>query len=510
MHRRSMISASKLATTKIKHRGILAAMFYFNFGKKFWWGFGGALGLTFLSLLGYFFPSVGAIFGWLIVLVVFYLAWKKPAWLVVLFLLELIIGFEGHDFEIKGIAIRSILFIVLLLLATSTTFFTKSSSRLWWSKFKSRLRNRSKDGTGCQSLPNEKKIVSNSIILLIFSVVAICAALIGYFISHNSLAAIRVDLISYSFYLAIIPLGIFWPKLWPKRATIIELLIGALAGVAAITLIIFLIFSWQIFPIHGELYKWWRDVIFGKITDTGTNFFRVTAATHLWFIMAALAAAAAWIKKNISNRVGAGLIIIFASPLLINFSRAYLLGVIVGLIIIFILTRTRRAATIIGVVGIIFVAEFFALNLLVSRGQSLGLELFSARTRALADPASETSTRLRAEILPSVVAAVRAHPIIGSGLGTGITFWSSSAQKNITTHSFDWGYLQTWVQLGIVGVVILIVLLLTLFWRGDVFIKSATGALIITHVFGPTFFHPVGIVILVFLWLWCYRQQYEI
>lgn len=509
MHRRSMISASKLATTKIKHRGILAAMFYFNFGKKFWWGFGGALGFTLLSLVGYFFPSVGAIIGWLIILGAIYLAWKKPMWLVVLVGLEWLIGFEGHDFEIKGIALRTILFGILLLLASGAVLRAIPQTRLKFWPQKSRRGLSEKDSAARQLLNIKKFFRSNFPLIAIFLFAAV-AAVIGYFISHNSLAAIRADLISYSFYLAIIPLGIFWPKLWPKRAEIVELLIGALAGVAAITLIIFLIFSWQIFPIHGELYKWWRDVIFGKITDTGTNFFRVTAATHLWFIITVLAAAAAWIKKNISNRVGAGLIIIFASPLLINFSRAYLLGVIAGLIIIFILTRTRRAATIIGVIGIIFVAEFFALNLLVSRGQSLGLELFSARTRALADPASETSTRLRAEILPSVIAAVRAHPIIGSGLGTVITFWSPSAQKNITTHSFDWGYLQTWMQLGIVGVATLIVLLLTLFWRGDVFIKSATAALIITHVFGPTFFHPVGIVILVFLWLWCYRQQYEI
>jgi O-antigen ligase len=72
-------------------------------------------------------------------------------------------------------------------------------------------------------------------------------------------------------------------------------------------------------------------------------------------------------------------------------------------------------------------------------------------------------------------------------------------KKEITTPHFDWGYLEIWTELGIVGLLIWLIFLLYILkitvHKSD-FAFSGIVALMIINITSPAVFHLLGILIL--------------
>lgn len=420
-------------------------------------------------------------------------------------LFELVAGQEGHLLEIHGVAARSILFLVVM--AVTGIYFLV-------------VRNN-----------DARQQLSAALVLPIALFgFALVGALVGWR-SGAPRAAVQAELAGYAFIFYLLPLGLAWAELKKNKNKFLVVAAGGLILTALITLVLFLIFSWHGAEIHGPLYKWWRDVAFGKITDTGTAFFRITSAAHLWFVATFFVGLVQLLREKVEQKfIWWSVVIVSVLILIINFSRAYLLGIIFGILVLashkfLLLARTgpgwknffsqyrqakknpfSRVLCVLTVIVLMFVSIFISLNLIASKGRSIGTELLLSRTKSIVNPLSETSTRLRSEILSSVIARIKTHPLRGNGLGDVITFWSPSAQKNITTNSFDWGYLQTWNQLGLGGLIFLLWIIGSLLWRSGPLVKSITAAYAITHIFGPTFFHPIGLAVLALLWVVRYYE----
>ncbi|MBF8280945.1 MAG: hypothetical protein HW383_718 [Candidatus Magasanikbacteria bacterium] len=475
----------------------------------FWKSFFIALAVTVVSVVGFFFPAVRLGGFVLIVGAALWLAWKKPAQAFLIVALEWVAGHEGHLFEAGGVSLRLALFAVLML--ASARYLYQCDIRL----------------KNCVRLLADRfgAPVRHAKLFLVIIALAVFAAVIGWW-RGNDLMNVARGFISYGFYLTAVPLVIFWNEIKNRRDQWIPWIVGAIAAVSLVTLILFLGFSWGQIAVHDSLYNWWREFAGGKATDTGLYFFRLASPTHLLNLLFFFVLGYSWRDSFGRQRRGERraltlMLAVVILGLVINFSRAYFLGLAVGSLGFFIRAPWKKSVAIVALTAAIFFGEFAGLNLLASNGKTFGLELLRGRAVSLIAPETETSSRLRQEILPMLFSAIGRHKILGSGLGTEITFWSASSERLFKTRSFDWGYLQMWIELGLLGAAFLTAFILLLNWRyfksvvknGDTTSGigwSSSAALMVTAIFTPVIFHPLGIITIVFLWRLSYDNPYEI
>ena len=111
-------------------------------------------------------------------------------------------------------------------------------------------------------------------------------------------------------------------------------------------------------------------------------------------------------------------------------------------------------------------------------------------------------------LLPELLNNIKQAPILGKGFGTTITYKSSdprvlqsSATGKYTTYAFEWGWLDVWLKLGIVGLLAYFVLIakicITGLRQNNNFINQGViiGFIVIISVsmFSPYMNHPLGI-----------------
>jgi O-antigen ligase len=140
------------------------------------------------------------------------------------------------------------------------------------------------------------------------------------------------------------------------------------------------------------------------------------------------------------------------------------------------------------------------IHLGASRGQSLGLEIFGLRLQSIVTPALEESSLSRMLLLPKIIAKIKGHPFIGDGLADTVTVYSPVVKKEITTSQFDWGFLEIWAELGLVGLLAWASLISFLVYqlKQQYFTPAwQLGSIVVLGVItltSPALFHVLGIV----------------
>lgn len=436
----------------------------------FWYGFVGGLALQLISLVGYFAAPVRV--GVWVVLIAFALraAVRWPYIFLFLWVLELVAGHGGHTLEAFDISLRLALFACSLVSA-------------WRARHELRV-----------------AAMWPCIALVGFAVVGVAVGLIA----GNSVRAVWTDFVGYLFYAS----AVVWVASLHVRhmawSAMFAWIAGAFVSVALVTLIMFSIFSFHLIELHTPVYSWWRDVVIGKATDTGWWFWRVTSPAHLLAVPMLLLALRRCIEKI--TPVNVALAASALTVLAINMSRAYLLAAVVGWVVLVVVARASvvRSLKISAGAAVIFLVIFAALNLFVSGGKSFGAELLLQRSSGAVQQNVELSADIRRALLPPAVQLVQRHPFIGAGLGTAITIIHPRTGATYTTHSFDWGWLQLWTQIGFIGVALLVWMVAQLLRSGMPVVAGCTAALAVTAVFGPTLFHPLGVTLLAFMWVMSY------
>ncbi len=133
------------------------------------------------------------------------------------------------------------------------------------------------------------------------------------------------------------------------------------------------------------------------------------------------------------------------------------------------------------------------------------------RSRTLGAP-SEVATVSRFEQLPVLWKAIVARPLFGSGFGAALSMNTAQSRNDgvVTKTSFEWGYLDSFVKLG-VGSLFLIYYLFRLSRGGQTkTARAITLTVLITHIFTPLLFHPLGMWMLVVASLLDLKTVHEI
>lgn len=458
--------------------------------KIFWISFAGVLAAYAASLLASRAPTVEVFFAVVVLAVAAAVFYKNFSAGVAIVIAELVAGSFGHLFNFPGgVSVRMGLF-ALALAATAIRLVR---------------------------YPTERAAVREFLWRPVWLVGALA---IGwgtiYGLALHGRGALA-DANAYAFFL-LFPTVFLTLRDAPGRRLNFETILGAVTASSLLTLAVFTAFTHALpEPILAFVYKWVRDYGLGEITRAPGGFYRVFFQTQLWNLIAFLAGPAAliWLrKKNLfyHSVVAVGL---SAAVVFVSFSRTFWLAALAAMALgfIFILARrefrgSRRAYA---VILLALLAFGLALPFVLSR--SVGGAVLTRANPLLGEAAVDSRMNLLKVMLPAALKS----PILGYGFGKELTYKTLDPRLlalypdgNYTTAAFEWGWLDFWLKMGLIGPVFFIWLVGLLLWRGYKKIRGAATAnswpvigllvaiigISLAHVFSPWLNHPLGIGLL--------------
>lgn len=433
-----------------------------------------------LSFVTYTHASVNALIGAGLIIGFAFLCIKKLPLAWIFLVSEFLLDGSGHFFEIGGYIFR--------------TWILGMFALAWaWSIWKEK------------KIPLPQKRFRIPLILVL---VAVVWSVIHGFLQGHSTILILQDAILYFFLL------LLFPAIHVKSdiQTYFPILIkGYIAGSAIFSAMTLSIYASGIGTLPDTYYHWFRNVAAGKITDLGNNFFRIVLPEHLFLVPIILVLAAYTIRReNIPHLWWYQLSALFV--LTLNFTRIYILAVVVGLLVLVIHHSFVRWLSTSIQIGATTLLMFSSLFLITSHGNSLGLDVLVGRASGVISPGVEVSGITRLALLPDIMHTITQHPFIGSGLGATVTYQDPVQNREVTRTQFDWGYLEMLAELGIIGLTIFLLFLIHILiatakhaYQSPVHAAPYRGlfaggiALCIINITTPSLFYGFGILFFVLL-----------
>ena len=290
-----------------------------------------------------------------------------------------------------------------------------------------------------------------------------------------------------------------------------RILAGGVIALATVTMATLLGFGWIPRENLNGLYTWIRDVRLGEITPVAGTYYRVFMQSQLYALLLAVggAAAALWSSSPWSRRAAltaawVGTVVVVAS-----LSRSFWVAGIIGLVTLTLLLR-RNGVKYTNLVR--YVVITIAVVVVTFYGLQLATGNFPLSLQQRLD-INEPAAAARSAQAGPLWSAVWRHPLWGSGFGTTVTYRAVDPRRLVqstvvTTDTFELGWLDTWLDIGLVGIFALLWWLHRLWRLGRaVAQQSAVGvitmlavvALIVVHLFTPYLNHPLGLGLLLFL-----------
>lgn len=301
------------------------------------------------------------------------------------------------------------------------------------------------------------------------------------------------------------------------------------------TLLVYFVFTHAV-PFNVPLiYKWIRDTGVGELTPAQGGFYRVFFQSHIYLIIAWVYAMIALFKEKSPPRawVIGGVSALFVSALIMSLSRSFALGFVAAsgaLLFVplifwrFTARETVRSAgfmiaSVLGGVLIVLAVTFwpYPARNPFSLGDAWG-------SRFTYDAAASSRW---AEFTP-LWSAVKDQWLFGAGFGKTVTYISNDPRVRAenpsgeyATSAFEWGYLDIWLKIGLLGLLVYLSILSNIFvelfksvqrcalrgaWEAA-FVPATLAvsllALAVVHIFTPYLNHPLGfgVVILAAVWL---------
>jgi O-antigen ligase len=327
---------------------------------------------------------------------------------------------------------------------------------------------------------------------------------------QNNYFLARGDFVNYAYLFLIFPLSEVIGKAFfqKKGQQIIE---AGVIGISFLTIIVFFLFATNLVAVHDQFYWWWRQTVFGKATLAGNNFFRIVSSAHLLILPLFLVFLSFLIKPQTRKKKFIFLALLSGLVLVINFSRAYFLGIFFGLLFLLVGVKFKKWLPFALLVVFVLVFEFSLLNFFINQSSNVGY--FQERMKSIATPEEELSAQTRLSILPSLVEKIKANPFFGEGLGSTVSYINPLTQKKDLTSHVDWGYLEIWLENGFLGLSLYVFLLFLVLVQGYklflhaqqnsfsqrflVGLSAGLIALMVATLTGPYLFHALGIFYLV-------------
>jgi len=457
------------------------------------------------SFFGFLYPQAGTILFFLIVFATLVASFWRLEYGLLIILAELFIGSKGYLFSFNigetVISIRIALFLVIMAVWLLRKIFSKSKV----SSFKFQ--------------------VSSFLSWYLFLFASFGIGVVQGLVLRNDYSNIFFDFNAFLFFAYIFPLAdvLREKTAWERLG---KIAIAAVSWVIIKTFIVFYVFAHGMWPYTPMVYKWIRDTGVGEITRMDQGFYRIFFQGQIYELLALIIFLAIANSQRLRVKyhwlLGAGL----AAVVILSFSRSFWVGGAAGLfglvfLLIFVLKAKWRSVGIFAVhLFAVFLTGFiliFALmNIPPRKGKPASLSsLVSERATT-----QEAAGQSRMELLKPLWKGILKHPIIGSGFGATITYNSKDPrilQNNptgeFTTFAFEWGYLDLWYKMGILGTLAYLGLIgsvLLALWRVikeksemvlaginiqaiSLGVFAALIALAAVHFFTPYLNHPLGI-----------------
>ncbi|MBI4050000.1 MAG: O-antigen ligase family protein [Candidatus Doudnabacteria bacterium] len=469
-----------------------------------------------VSLLAFVWPVLALPLLMVVAAAVFVLAWRRPEFGIYLLFGELFIGSRGHLLEYKFLSLRVVVFMAVFLAWASNVILSiaknlKAENRFFglWPQ---------NDGLGWKY----------SILLIAIGWGIANGALRG-----NSLSNIFYDANGY-LYLLILPAVISVIKSREQIEKLLQILAAAIIVIALKTLTLFLWFTFG-WPGVATLYHWVMARDIGEITGEVGSASRIFMQSQFWALMgififipftlpSPLPSREGNQENNSSPLVGEvrwGVIIAAIFSVIFSLSRSFWLGGTAGavfLVAMLLFYFRERFMKVLRLSAMLIFIALVAVGFLSAVGALAGASVTVASRSG--NPAAEAAGGARLLLLPELLAEIREAPIFGKGFGELVSYKSylpdrvrpDNPDGTITAYAFEWGYLDTALKVGALGLIIYLLFVGHIFAKGwkavqiqnskfkmqNLGVLSGLVALLVLNITTPYLNHPLGIGYLLF------------
>ncbi len=442
-----------------------------------------------LSFFSYTSPLVSGGFFLAVLAIALVLSLKKIEYGLCLLLAELFIGSQGYLFSLSfsgvKISIRIGLFLVILGVGLYKIIRDRKSMQL----------------TG--------GVAKYYWLLLIFVLIGL---LIG--LKNNELSNVFFDVNAWLFFiLFVVFINFFKDK--DSTEKVLSVFIAATLWLSLKTIITLLLFSYGLTELHGYFYNWIRQSGVGEITYISGSIFRVFSQSQIFVLVGFLLVLSKTVfdyaKKNRRKFYFNFLYLYLTSlAILISQSRSFWVGLAAGgaFLVLFLIAKAnwkiKKTAVLILIIIAAVLSEIIFVQLITLNFSS---GFISNRFKNMAnEPAGSSRINELEPLTENIVQKL----FFGHGFGKILTYQSNDPRilltqpdGKYTTYAFEWGYLDIWLKIGLLG---LLAYTLLIYQIGKQTLKKIDSnpsiylglflgliALLITNIFSPYLNHPLGI-----------------
>lgn len=419
------------------------------------------------------------------------IAWKRPRWLALISIAEIVVGSKGYllygMFHGQHITLRMIVFVILVAV---------SIRPLWRAWIEART-----------------AILSRS---WLFLMAWLGVAVVVAFARSTGLGAIYSDANAFVFFLL---LPAWWVQLkdWPEwKSTVVALLMAGATVIGVKTWLMVILFGQNIHNLR-HVYEWIRNTGVGEITYINANMYRVFFQSQVYSLLVFCFVMVGYVRSPAPRWILVPLAW-SAIGIYISLSRSFWLGLAVALITLVAWFMRQREWSALRRCWILLPLGVTAWAMFVWGLSFPAFRLSGGRASAVVarlqgSSAADASTSRTNQIRP-LVQSIGHHPVIGSGFGTTVTYISTDPRTPgwKTTAAFELGYLDLWLKIGLVGLILYGVWILGLWrrvsrqvWGGPLIIAGI--ALVVVHSTSPYLNHPLGIGWLMMTSLFAYDRH---
>ncbi len=478
---------------KIKFQKILIILFSF-------------MALELFSYLALIFPLLNYFIFITLFLACLIFSFYRLEYAILIVLAEVFIGSMGHMFVLPVAS-----FIISIRMALWLAIMIPFTLRFAWQLIKNK--------SASQYLQSLKSFKAGKYFIFLAAFALI--SLINAYFRGNELNLIYSDFNSWLYFLLILPIVCVYNFKDKKIFNNLKILfLSAVVWTGLKTLILLFIFTHNLI-IAPEIYFWLRKTLMGEMTATLSGWPRIFIQGQIFSGVALLIIFWLQIKKH-KNRffvksLALFLSALFASTILISFSRSFWVAIIIALglslALIWIYYSFKKSVRAALWISLSFIGAFILLYLVAifpypTPGQ------FNADFVGRVSNGGESALTSRWSLLPVLTKEIYQEPFFGQGFGATITYKSSDPRVlennpngDYTTYAFEWGYLDLWLKIGLLGLITYLIFIgylikMAIFYghKNDDFLLFGLAAGIVflaaTNLFTPYLNHPLGIVIL--------------
>ena len=345
---------------------------------------------------------------------------------------------------------------------------------------------------------------------------------------RNALDVFR-DGNAYFYLLYLLPiLHVEWSAI--KKHVMLQCLAAGMVFTTSTSVLILYAYTHFSEPFLKMLYVFLRDIRFAEITRLPFGMYRVFEQMHLFaFLFGLILLPRLFSSQTKHDR----LITIFLTSLvffiaLIGMSRSFWFGFAFTSIVcagLFVFLQRPLMKTLF--LGILHVGAACALSLFLLAGtvffpwphdRTDGNAITSIFDSRLSDT-SDVAVTSRWNLLIPMREMIMDAPFFGNGFGQTVTFKTDDPRARAirsdgtwTTSSMEWGWLEVWLKMGFMAPIGFIFLFLVFIRRAramfstpkewiGIWIISSLVFISATHVFSPYLNHPLGLGVLLFLFI---------